>query len=878
MSSSSRTGTNDRLRVLEAAVQQASEAIIILEAHPSTENGRPIVYVNEAFTRMSGYEPDEVIGRTLQILKGPDTDQATLDRIRAAYETRTRVREELLNYRKDGSTFWVECDITYVTDDDGNLTHWISIQRDITRRKRAEHAAERITHLQESISDVFFAVDARGRFTYVNQQTTRLLHLQRHTALGQWLWDVVPRDWEPLSEDRYREALLHSRPLSYEAFDGVHDQWFDVHLYPYAGGLSVYMSDATRRQKAERALSESEQRFEATFYQAAVGIAHVAPDGRWLRFNDRLCEITGYTRTKLRSLSFQEITHPDDLGADLSYRQRLLDGTLDTFRLEKRYLRQDGTVTWVTLTGSAVREPSGTPKYLIAVVEDITERKLAEEQLRERERFIYQLANAMPGILYVYDLEEECTVYANQETEVILGYTPEEIRHMGRTFTPTVLHREDTPVVTASRERFLTRPNAGMIEAEYRVRHRQGSWRWLYSRESVFRRRDDGAPRQLLGVAVDITDRKHSEALLRLSESRYRALSRLVSAFGYAFTLTPGGIPVLEWVTETVEHVLGYTPDAFAKVGWLSLVHREDRPAARRLWGIPTEDALEAEFRVRAQDGSYRWLRAFIVPEWSETEQRVVRVQGAALDVTWQKSIEADLIAARDEAEKMSRLKSAFLHNMSHEIRTPLTAIIGFASILAEELSGEHREMIGIIRSGSERLLNTLNSVLDLAQLEGGSVRLRPERLDLSALGQRVLGLFQLQAQRRQLTLELCGADDVWIEQDKTALERVLTNIVSNAVKFTPEGRITVTIREARDHVDLEVADTGIGISPAFLPHLFDEFKQESEGLARDYEGNGLGLTITKRLVELMDGTIAVTSEKGRGSTFTVRLPRSSPA
>jgi signal transduction histidine kinase len=238
------------------------------------------------------------------------------------------------------------------------------------------------------------------------------------------------------------------------------------------------------------------------------------------------------------------------------------------------------------------------------------------------------------------------------------------------------------------------------------------------------------------------------------------------------------------------------------------------------------------------------------------------------------------LRAARDEAEEMNRLKSAFLANMSHEIRTPLTSIIGFSEVLGEQDLGEASRFAHLIQRGGQRLLDTLNSVLDLSQLEAGSMQLAPKDINVGQEVEGAASFFTPRAEKDDVALHVhLPSDPVEAHLDASAVQRILNNLLGNAVKFTPAGgRIDVRLRAPADYVVIEVDDTGVGIDQDFLPHLFDAFQQESTGNARTFEGSGLGLAITHQLVQLMGGTIDVTTGKGEGTCFTVRLPRHLPA
>lgn len=230
---------------------------------------------------------------------------------------------------------------------------------------------------------------------------------------------------------------------------------------------------------------------------------------------------------------------------------------------------------------------------------------------------------------------------------------------------------------------------------------------------------------------------------------------------------------------------------------------------------------------------------------------------------------------AREKMEELLKLKSAFLNNMSHELRTPLTGILGFAEILSDEIDEEHVPFAERIVSNGVRLQETLNSILDLAQLEGGSLELEPERLNIAAHVHAAASFYTATAEQKGLVFRIRTPHEmVESELDRASLQRIVTSLVDNAVKFTTEGFVAVHVSADPDRAYIQVRDSGIGISDTFHPHMFSEFRQESIGHARSYEGSGLGLSITKRLVELMGGSITVESRRGEGSTFTVSFPR----
>ena len=236
---------------------------------------------------------------------------------------------------------------------------------------------------------------------------------------------------------------------------------------------------------------------------------------------------------------------------------------------------------------------------------------------------------------------------------------------------------------------------------------------------------------------------------------------------------------------------------------------------------------------------------------------------------------EQQLIHAKERAEELLQLKTSLLNNVSHELRTPISAILGYAELMNEEAGQDVQEYADVIITSARRLQVTLNSILGLAQLESGDANLDLEPVDVADFAESALPLLKPLADKKGLELRTrLASGNAFALVDRVCLDRIMNNLVGNAIKFTERGSITITVDASADEVYLSVQDTGIGISESFMPYLFQEFRQESTGLARHYEGTGLGLAITKRLTELLNGTITIDSERGRGSIFTIAFPR----
>jgi PAS domain S-box-containing protein len=473
--------------------------------------------------------------------------------------------------------------------------------------------------------------------------------------------------------------------------------------------------------------------FRDAMEHSGIGTAFVSLEGRWLHVNAALRQLLGYDEAELSRLTFQDLTHTDDLDADLEQLGRILADEISAYQMEKRYLRRDGAVIWALLSVSLVRDEQRRPQYFISQVLDITERKAAElerQALTDR----LTLATKAGGI----------------------GVWEWDLRTGGKTCNPRMFQlyglpafgAEDQHLVAATHPDDVARMNAQVQTAlaselnydiEYRVIHPCGEVRHLRGLADIFRN-DDGAPFRVIGVTWDTTD-----------------LTRLAS-----------------------------------------------------------------------------------------------------------------------DARAASEAKSRFLATMSHEIRTPLNGVLGMAQVLAAdtELSAEQRSRVSVIRESGEALLAILNDVLDLTKIEAGKLELEETTFDLGRVLSSAHATFASIAEEKDVALTVdigCAAGAY--RGDPTRLRQIVSNLVSNALKFTAEGEVRVSARQSAKGVAIEVSDTGIGIRPDALDKVFGSFTQADSSVTRLHGGTGLGLAICRELASLMGGELTVASELGRGTTFLFEAP-----
>ena len=498
------------------------------------------------------------------------------------------------------------------------------------------------------------------------------------------------------------------------------------------------------------------------------------------------------------------------------------------------------------------------------------------EYLRYKNRHETHIQNT-PVAFVQWNADFEVTGW-NPAAESVFGYS--EVEALGRDIVDLIVLPDGRPEVRKRLGKLLAGANEPYAINENQTKDgRTILCEWYNTPLND----ETGAVYGGISLALDITDRMEAHQAL---EERERDLAVTLNSIGDAVIATDAAGRITR-MNPVAEELTGWT-FADAKGRLIDEVIRLETGETGQLYPGAFEAVIEtgrihAEARPAAlvrRDGTRCQISDSIAPiRTADGEMR-----GAVLvfsDATEQYQREQELRQAREIAEEMNQLKSAFLANMSHEIRTPLTTIIGFAEIVEEETRSaaelaEAGEFAALIRRSGQRLLETINSVLDLSRLEAGTVHLHPRQIDIGREVHETIDLFRPRSEDAGIRLEVDVPEaPLHAFIDPAGVHRIMVNLVGNALKFTePGGRITVSAFAEGGESVIEVQDTGVGIDPEFVPALFGAFQQESMGRARLHEGSGLGLAITQQLVELMSGTIEVESEKGEGTVFTVRLPQ----
>lgn len=712
--------------------------------------------VNDALCAMTGRARDELIGSSPSLFL--DEESACLF---AAPIVGASVDLDLAVRRKDGALRHFKSSISPFSAADGSFDGRFALMREpaaLLPNDEPLGMDERRRIAAEAAAGVGFDWDLRQARIERSAGLAELLGFEADEADPThewWLHRIHPHDVQAFShclDDVLNAPDRRLYGVEYRVLhkDGRH-RWIhsraaalrDENGRPYRV-IGSHM-DVTDRKLAESALRANEERLRAVFEQSTAGIAQLAMDGRFILVNQYFCDLLGREKEELLGLRMQDVTHPGDVARNLEAIERSKAGG-GSYRIEKRYIRKDGSIIWADISSNIVRDADGGVTSVLGVITDITDRKLAEPLLH---RDAMLLANVRDSVI-VTDLEGVVTFW-NEGATRLFGWTAEEM--IGRPYADRLPEPSRGEVA-----RWIGRIAAGGAEfsGEWMDNRKDGSQIWI---EASTRRISDaeGNPVGIMGVSHDISDRKRAEN------------------------------------------------------------DRDDLLARER--------------------------------------------------------------AAHAEIERANQAKDEFLAVLSHELRTPLTPVLTSVQLMERDLTltEEQRETVMMIRRNIELEARLIDDLLDLTRISRGKLELFLAPVDVHLKIQHVAAICDadLKSKRLHFTLDL-GAAHPQVRADAARLQQALWNLLKNAVKFTPEGgAIAIRTRDAEPGVvQIQVVDTGCGIAPDVLPTIFDAFVQGGREVTRRHGGLGLGLAITKRLVEMHGGDLHVSSEgPGKGSVFTLALP-----
>lgn len=885
-----------------------------------TDEQGNLIYVNKLGLEEFGY-PEEDLKNGLNIIQGfAEKDRERAKTIMAnLLEGKNPDNREYLARRKDGSTF--PCLIYSRIKYKNNLPDGMQgVIVNITSRKREEELireSEQKLRLMIQNSPIGVSTtDLDGIFLEVNQALCKIVGYPKEEMLGFHYNKFSHPD------DKEKNAQLFSDLVAGKI------SFFDLEKrYVRKDGKVVYariraqlirnelgkplfqtaiIEDITGQKETEEKLIKQEAWIRSIFRSAPVGIGVVV--NRVIKqVNNCLCDITGYTPDELHNQSARILYTTEeefDRVGELKYKDIL---SIGTGTIETQFQRKDGKIIDILLSSTPIKADDWSAGITFTAL-DITERKKAEKSLRENEHKLRNIFENSTSLFYSHTPTHIITDISPQVYN-ILGYTQEDAMI---SWTNLI---SDNPLNNIGIESTQKAIDTGERQPLYELElvKKDGTKIWVEVRE--FPLVENGKTTAIVGSLVEITERKKAEQIQKV-------LYNISQAAITSRNIEELIIKIQEFLGAIIDtrnfYIAFYDKETDSFTSPIIIDEKDDLntwPAKKSLSGyvVSTRKPLLAtkeevlEMNAAGEIDligvlSEVWLGVPLISEGEATgifavqsytnanafsvkDLEILEFVGTQISRTLErKNSEQNLLNALKKANESDRLKSAFLATMSHELRTPLNAIIGFSEFLDESIQGAEVKKFGeIINSSGNHLLSIVNDLFDITLIESGETMLRKDTVNLKSLFNDVKNIIEVKLNRDGKTDVAFYVDlpkeieNFQLIIDSNKLKQILINLLKNAFKFTEEGSVTLGLKfesqGGKPLLKMNVTDTGIGIEKEKQGIIFDIFRQVEESTARRYGGTGIGLSVAKRLTEILGGKIWIESEIGKGSTFFVSIP-----
>jgi len=918
----------ERRKADDAAQRQLAELRVLFDLIPAmicfkdTENR--ILRVNRRMAETAGKSVVEIEGKPSLEIYPAEAARFYVDDLKVIKSGEPQLGIVETIYDRDGKNRWVQTDKVPVFNQDGKVTGIVVMAQDITDRHHAEITASRLAAIVESSDDAIIGENFHGIVSSWNKGAKKIFGYAAHEMIGTSIARLMPPGREDeeihiLKNIRKGKSVEHFETLRRTKTGKLID--ISVTVFPIKDatggviGVAKVARDVTAQKQSQEALRDSEERFAGAFEQAPIGLALVLPDGHWLKVNRALCDLVGYSDTELLGGTFQDITYPEDLPADLEYVRRMLAGEISYYQMEKRYVHSKGSLVTVSLTASLVRDRQGLPRYFISQLQDISERKRAEQVLRESEvrlRFLNDLGEATRALadpaqimavtarMLGGHLRASRCAYAMVEKDgdqftILHDYTNACASSVGSyqllLFGPQAVAKLQGGqiLVICNVETELLAEEGGAMFNAIGIKAiitcplvKDGGLRAMMAvHQSTPRdwKTDEIALVQEVVERCWVNlERISGEEALRTSEKRFKAL----------FEQTVVGVALADATTGRFEQVnkrfceiAGRSCGELEQLTFSSITHPQDEHSSAEMTqqfraGVLRE--FTQEKRYLREDGSEVWAIVTVSAMWAPGEAPnyfIVVVQ----DISERKRLEEQV----RQTQKMEAI-GTLAGGIAHDFNNILAGIGGYTELARMTLKGNPavREYLDTVLLTAGRASHLVRQILTFSRqepLERTPIQLLPV----------VMETFDLLRATIPSTIEFdlsLAKDAPTVFADATQIHQILMNLGTNAwhaMKDHP-GRLQVKLEKfvvdaglAAEtpklhpgiYARLSVRDNGSGMDQATLLRIYEPFfTTKPVG-----EGTGLGLAVVHGIINNHDGVITVESQPGEGTTFRVYLP-----
>ncbi len=866
-----------QLKLFASVVAQVNEGIVI-----SDGQGR-VQWINEGFTNTTGYRLDEIIGMKINsVLHGPLTDKLVVNRMIEKLGRNEAVVEELLTYHKNGDTIWLSISIKPICNQAGEIINFIAIQKDINNRKQKEIAIET---LYKEVADYKFALDQsaiviifnnEGKIIHVNSKFCEINELTKEELLGNDYRSInismrdkriVKPIWDTLLAGNTWKGELVNRNRNGKTF------WADTTIVPLldADGkpyqFLAIQQDITERKELEIQLLSNKNKLQQAMQIARLGSWELDAKGIFTASKE-LRQL--YNLPLDGDISTEDIfknIDSDDL-ACVKEKLALASFTRQNAEVEYRYLI-NGQVHYMISNNNPVLNESGEYMGSFGTVQDITAAKLSALALKKSEEEKAVVLNNTQTIICLHDMSG-VLLDINTAAEKMSGFCKEEI--IGLNLKLIV-----SPEYQTEFDEYLHTINHNeTASGTLQIFTKSGSKRvWLYQ-NTVYA--NNGSKAYVIASAIDITESVKAQNEIEKQQQFIRQI--IDNSPNVIFMMNEQRQIVLANKTFAKYYPYNEKETPFAN----SLSYGEDDiflGDMDNLFEMEDGEVIRLEGNLKNPGTDIvSWFS--IINKCFKEKNGKKYILGFGMDITGRYQVETDLIAANEMVERSLKVKEQFISNMSHEIRTPLNAVIGFTDLLADTtLNLEQAEFVDIVKTASANLLGLINNILDLSKIESRNLELESVPVNISKVINDVVKILEPRAKTKGIKV-VTDFDDKLPEKvmgDQLRLTQVMFNLLGNAVKFTDSGTIDINCKlvkgsdKLKDYIAFSIKDTGIGVPEDKQADIFERFTQANTDTQRLYGGTGLGLNITKSIIDLYGGNLTMESEPGKGTTFYFILP-----
>jgi two-component system, sensor histidine kinase len=852
----------------------------------TNEKGQ-ITWANEGFAKLTGYTHDEIKDRTpIELCLGPLTDSKVPNEMVEQFNTGKSFNVEGIHYRKDGTWFWGRSKGQAVATNDDDEKQYFTILEDISARKKQDEQLNILSLIAADNANGVVIADKEGNIEWANKSFEKITGYSLDELLGKKPGNLLQgKDTDPEKIAYLRKQIQHGEPFSCEILNYNKQKepyWLRIQgqaLKDANGNIEKYFAieqDVTSEVENRLKIQEFENRFRLALEQIGDNVwEHDFRTGKTI-FSKSENDFLGVKISEPgnnNSLWWSSI-FPEDLPLVQENDSRYKSCAIDHHVLEYRMLHKSGEIKWVLDRGVVIEKtPDGKPIKIVGTHTDISKIKATEKALRASEAEFRSLAENIPGVLYKYAYHTDGTenfIYLSPQCEEKIGIAENDLNDFYQ-----ILHPEDREAEKAIALESKNNSTPYHFEGRFNVPGKPEIW---LSISSAYTQTTSQGSIIHTGIMLNVTKEKEAAKALRNNEEKYRGIIANMNLGLLEVDLKEN----IQVTNQSFCEMSGYTEDELiGKKADSLFIPQEYAGLMAEKNTIRGEGISDAyEIAARNKKGELRWWFISAAPRYNQDGKQIGSI-GIHLDITDRKKLEVQLRKARLLAEESVKAKEVFLANMSHEIRTPLNAIIGMSSQMNRTLLTEKQSFyLSTIHTAADNLLVIINDILDLSKIEAGKLSLEKIGFEPKEVIKRAIQVLNHKAEEKGLALTNTYCDEKLapvLLGDPYRLNQILLNLLGNSIKFTEKGSVDLACRivsasASSQRILICVTDTGIGMEEAFVNKLFEKFTQEYESVSRRYGGTGLGMSISKELVELMGGSIDVKSKKGEGTTITLSI------